>query len=770
MRNLLLSIACVFVSLNYNAQTHTAPTLQIGLDGFNLTKGTLDQELIAEIIAEKQNELKEKLIKSMLLDNLKDAGSTVYGYVDNTVNIIRHTKDPEIRTRAIVENTVNLTLIAAYTRYFKKKYENDPRLVKLSNEINNNYWDNDNVTVSMLTEVVKGLFDMEFVEGNTKAEKKSWKGAFVFDRDDKRTRMNAFLVDLASVVINENPRLTKLGVLNTGYMNGYKYLNKFYGSILHIDDDKISQIDKDSKKQYFSENKIDLYDQLLMKLSKSSNDKDSSLIEDQIDSLIENHSDKINAIRTQKINCFKKCKELEEFDVLPETASEIKALMEDDLKELTSWIGLVAYLDDFNKVNYQDIRNLGKSFLKGDSTIDIAKFMEDYSKDFADGLKSLAKDELSIAALTSNSEHIELIAATDFKLYKEQISIVSSFIKKMSMLQIDNLSHSLLGDLLYELNNDVIPAINELASYNPEMFTLADKTNKLALYTIQLLSKKIEGSKIFKDYFDEPFITILAKLYKFNEAETFEQILKVSTEMASVFKDESIYNALQTVTSLTNRYVKFSKSENDKELMDFDVEGILTDIKNIPYNKYSMCEFHLTVGMNTAIFNNTLVTSSDTLESFSFVSEKIGLKIKIRDSKYINSFNVGQKFTYLGKEYIRKAPPREPVVSNAHILIYGSGLLYNIVNAKTDKAFNYPILGTGIGLTFFNNLDFNVSVASPILSSKAEYAANDKLPLMFNTGFDIQFGEYMQKLNEKRKRKQQQKAVAEILNNQAQVK
>ena len=104
-----------------------------------------------------------------------------------------------------------------------------------------------------------------------------------------------------------------------------------------------------------------------------------------------------------------------------------------------------------------------------------------------------------------------------------------------------------------------------------------------------------------------------------------------------------------------------------------------------------------------------------------------------------------------------KKAPKEPIISNWHLIAYGSGILYNLVNTKTLKEFNMPIIGIGSGLTFYNGLDFNISWGVPIMASKPISSSNG----FWNVGFDIQFIEYYDRLMEKRKNNQIQKRLVE---------
>ena len=80
-----------------------------------------------------------------------------------------------------------------------------------------------------------------------------------------------------------------------------------------------------------------------------------------------------------------------------------------------------------------------------------------------------------------------------------------------------------------------------------------------------------------------------------------------------------------------------------------------------------------------------------------------------------------------------------------HLMVYGSGLLYNLVDLKSNDDWNQAVVGTGIGVTFFNGLSANIGVAVPFTDNnfKSENA-------YLNIGFDIPIIEYIGALSKKK--------------------
>ncbi|GGG79876.1 hypothetical protein GCM10007415_10240 [Parapedobacter pyrenivorans] len=138
-----------------------------------------------------------------------------------------------------------------------------------------------------------------------------------------------------------------------------------------------------------------------------------------------------------------------------------------------------------------------------------------------------------------------------------------------------------------------------------------------------------------------------------------------------------------------------------------------------------------------------LAPQTPDFSQLAYVSEKFGFKIILADFKYTHSHRPMEWFRYRGSYRRWKAPSSNPLVSNLYLSLYGSGILYNVVNLKSEKAFDYAIAGAGAGVTFFNSLGFNLSYAIPV------FDGNPKDRGMMVAGFDIPIFEYLQALRTK---------------------
>ena len=117
---LLSSISLIAISQSTQNMDEKAPTLQVGLDGLNFSKGNLDAELIMQIIAEKQKEIALKVVQNTFLTGLKNTGGTIYTYVDNVLRTVIEERDQQIRSKKVIEASVNMVFAYSFMQYYLK--------------------------------------------------------------------------------------------------------------------------------------------------------------------------------------------------------------------------------------------------------------------------------------------------------------------------------------------------------------------------------------------------------------------------------------------------------------------------------------------------------------------------------------------------------------------------------------------------------------------------------------------------------------------------
>lgn len=204
------------------AQTpsHTAPTLQVGLDGLSFGKGSLDSELILEIIAEKQGEIKLRVAQNILLTPLNKTGATIYSYGDNILKAVIEEKDPVIRKRRILESTVNTLFTVAFTEYFLKKVNltSSPSSVPDDLKTLSNYILSEGKNDS--TSSSNALFNQ-----NTNTVK--FENAETFNKKTDQLIFYSTILDIAAEAIQKSKKLNELGILNVSYSKTFDYQSNY---------------------------------------------------------------------------------------------------------------------------------------------------------------------------------------------------------------------------------------------------------------------------------------------------------------------------------------------------------------------------------------------------------------------------------------------------------------------------------------------------------------------------------------------------------------
>lgn len=701
-----------------------APTLQVGLDAFSFTKGSLDAQLIMEIVAEKQKELKVKAIQNVFLNKVQGSGGTVYTYVDNVVRELVFEPDQQVRTKKILENTVNLVFTASYLNFYLASLEKNKQPRK------------DIVELACIYNTDLVPFKQSLIEKDNLniTDFSKEQRTISFFKDEDAVKFIALLIDMTSKTIREDRSLKQLGLMQVGYSETYEYMN-IYNKLIH---------NKDS-----IEIKQKLTDAELSKKAKKKLKK--ILTQDQINVL----STLTDTIKTKTI-------------IL---AERVYQDMNETLNKCTDYIGVVNYLveDKTFRNNLENPVNIKILSNNTEVAFNTAKL-----KEVKGSLKNL------IAKLESKQPDLLTIQGANVLIQKQDSSFMADiqnlvkiyFYIDKAIKQIEDTKSNTedstrlktYADILYTLSSDFIPILKNQSYRSFEYLDIIDSLN---VFNEAFFTNIISTNKVLSRYKTEipKFLLLASKLYQFDRGNTISEYMKLLDDIGTTFPNDNIRNALSTVLKFVKDYSVIEKNNNNKEVLSFNVESFLYKLQTIkPYSNKRL-SFLFTVGVNNAMFSKDLeLPDSSITRNLSFVGEKIGFKYKIKDWAFSRTRNPGETFQIFGKNsnpYIRNVPPSEPIISNWHLVAYGSGILYNLVNTKTQKEFNMPIIGIGSGLTFFNGLDFNISWGVPIMANRPISSENG----FWNIGFDIQFIEYYNRLTEKRKSSQIQKRLVEAQKN-----
>lgn len=657
---LLLTRTSVNAQSNEDLE-HNAPSLQIGLDGLAFSRGTLDAQLIMEIIAEKQREIKLKIVQNMFLGKLQNTGGAVYAYADNILRTVLEEKEQTTRAKLVMESTVNMVFVYAFAEYYVHQLQGN------TDEINAAF-----ATVAKAYGIddlsaVRSLRDLR-AQPDKSPEKSGLHTSGNVSREDDASSLLALVLDMASEAVREDENLKDLGVMRISYSATYEYLNE-YKSVL-----------VDPKKKAIKAGIEKLYADMKVKI-----------------------------------------------------------------KKITSVIGLLSYVTNqftfrYNQLDVASLNSAGQPAAVAAGNVD-----------FANAISVLAQVAQTISTNRDTVYKDNIAQLVRIKTYLEK---AQKFLQGYG----GNFSgrESTVSDIIYTIQSDFTPLLTKMAFIDPALTGLV---TSLAGQN-EILAGKIMSTLDDLQSFKEkilPLFRLVSRLYEFNRSTTFSEYIKLVNELEDVFPDERIKDALSKINSFVKDYAVIKTNEKGKEVLDFNVESFLVKLENMKKYRYRQFEFLFTVGASSGFFTKELVMKGDTLNSFSFVSEKIGLKFKIKDFDW-KTRNPGETYRIGGSEYTKITAPSEPIVSDIHLLLYGSGLLYNILNTGNSSAFKAPLVGTGLGLTFVNALDLNLTAAVPIFSDRS-FSSSFDYPLL-SLNFDIRFTEYLNRLQKKRDANRNQKNLA----------
>jgi hypothetical protein len=246
-------------------------------------------------------------------------------------------------------------------------------------------------------------------------------------------------------------------------------------------------------------------------------------------------------------------------------------------------------------------------------------------------------------------------------------------------------------------------------------------------------------------HYDEELMNLfefIANLNNLDKAETYQSIVNMLRDGSrKVQENLSEGEFKEGYTVFINAMKKYTLINPSEEYVEIDVVSFLTDLQQY-YNRNNKSVFslYLSLGLNqNFFFKNFKISETDSINNISFASEKIGVKWRIKNFKRFEGYeNAVKDDVYLNK--------KAPFINEIYTVIYGSGLLYTLANTTTDENFDFPHVGVGLGMRFYNALDLNLIIGFPFVKN-ANFGDN----AFYGIGLDIPLGEYLEKLGSKNK-------------------
>jgi hypothetical protein len=802
MKALCLTIAIVFCYVAGFAQTEQAPTLTLGLNELvNFKKGVIDVELLSSIISAKQEEIKKEIIKREILAPIHDKGNFMYyNYALNVTNLLLKEKNKKVISREVLEYTSNFALVYGFTElYLQLAIRTDDINLRnfitqatgdtvLFNNLIDEFKKGENSNIFALSrlrntplkysiqkeEKCKGknyklqcalvtlndvLLDMVFdICRNNYAIQKS--GFFVQalnvteDEYKERNMYQKWVLSLKKVANND----TAQGAINDIRCKMSKTLTTFFE---HYDDlketnflqgndlDAIDSIYKNHVTELINKTKeeIDMHEnQIKLKNDTITNLKENfkkawtvCSIPSSVNKVLETDLGSLDT-GIIKRNCSEIIRQKNKIkSVLGKTSNEFKSLPDGinlNLDSLNNFISELKGIKENNTITWVlSLIELKRQKILLDEKNDIIKDIEKTIVNLKNSQKILKKEKQIMGNTSlffeSNKTNIHdyLLNKQNQSFTKEEKFVIQKVYKALQHLENPNQSFNNLAFANYLIDSLNVELVS-LVPNNKELVTVITSFEFISIH----IKRKLLGE--FKPKFNDiknittvnpkKFIEFITRLNELNKAETYDYLFKVLIDAGNVFADDKTVKSFNSVVNTVKEYTLIDK---EQETLSIDVESIIS----VWYDKYAdinnaRITMYFGIGLNQGIFINSL---KDTV-GVGFASEKIGIRYKFWDIKSRRAKR---------QDY----DTRKPIVSNVYTFAYGSGLLYNLTNLKTNENFNNPLLGIGFGACFYNYLDFNVSFAAPIANNK-KFINNS----IINIGFDIKITEYLTALNKKR--------------------
>lgn len=684
LKIIALSVFCI-CTLQGMAQVEGPPSLLLGLAGVTGNRGNLDVELIAEMIAAKQSELKKEFIKRTFYDNLDNKNYVVWEYAYNSLEILLNSQSKQAMEKELMEYAANVALVYTFSETYVQVSEKmcNSDLQKVIFEWNK----------KISTNVEESCFDCNAPSSCQHSLKGFFKLPALYNDS---IPLNSILVDMVFEIMRKNKTLSDLGFFKSQLPLGEKF---YRDHSLYLRFAEHTVIDS-TKRSDFSKSLTALYARMEVELGvlidyyyviKLAVDKDLSLKE---------------FIKAESLDSTKNKfpPSVDKLHMLTEDIAKISNLINTSTQEKDTGLSekvaeaLAAFRDFENRTTYriEDLYYLDQVTYPLVVKLTLEYGLKPIYLDVAQQYRTIILDQLLLQA----KRKLDKVYKKDSTTRKQYYAAERSIVKEL-----------------------------KVAEYHA-------------------------------------FVDILSNIYKLDESKTYTYYLNNLKAISYLFNDPNDARLIFNLADFLEKYTIIDKEENS---LSIDVEEIILQL----YRKYEARQnnkfsFYFSVGLNQTFSHHYKKTyeltseEGDTLNSLAFASEKIGVKFKLRDWQRIRAHDYGEYFKDKKSERTRvnSFKTHNPIVRDFYILLYGSGLLYNIVNTTTDTNFNSPIVGASLGLAFFNSLDFNLFVNFPVVSDGSLGDAISRRQF-YGFSFDVKISDYLTGVRQKRMVRQAEKGKAQ---------
>lgn len=685
----------LLISLPIYGQVESPPSLALGVAGVVGEKGSIDVDLLAEIISEKQGELKQEFIKKTFFNDLENHSYAVWEFTYRSINVLLESESKDAIKKNLLESASNLALVYGFSELY----------LQLSRRMCHSALD------SLLLQ-----FDSDYkkdrifickagatpVGASIKLHELK-KYSIVIDNQE--LNFSAVFADLVYEILTTNEDVSKeLGFLVTAPPLGTEYYQQ-HSAYYRVDKiDSLKQPLHHLKKRITKEVAL-LLDNfiLLRKIIRS---------ELSLNNLIVSYESVMTEITTRRMGPNAKF-----------VTSDGQAKLFTTLARETD-----SLYDDLQKMKQNVETTIAGGIIVGESISENKELSKAIAENLAAFNNFIAKghkfDQFDIFYLEKSITPllVRLVAEKGFN--SKYLQVAEDFEKLIT--------YQLLKNLQVQLKD---------SSNNAENFSeLADTPLSSFRELLEFITRLDELDKVETYQFVLQTIQTVSELFSDRNLGIYLKTLIENINTYTILNEEEKKVEIAVEDIITRIYEKYSNRQSSIFSLYFSIglnQSIDSDFK---YQR---------------LLPNSAKDTTIELNSLAFASEKIGLKVKLIDIKWRRSFSVGE--TYYSRvakrpHTVTRFQSNKPLVSDLYFVTYLSGLLYKVANLTTHDEFKDPIAGIGLGIAFFNSLDLNIGYNWPLQSNNDFFESFAKQRI-WTVGFDVKITEYLTAVGKKRKEK-----------------
>lgn len=732
-----LLLFAILVSTALKAQN--GPDLSAGIDQVTFNQGQLDADLVLQMIATKQGEVKSEIAKRLILNQFECGSFTLYNYARKNVDLLLSNTEKEVVRKELLRNSADLLLVYGLAEFYlaelagkKNKLPYEPFLnamILLSDKqhrstIETRFQYGVQLSCShsskspILRPKIESIRDKRLQKGNC--------------RSIPRIADNVtFSVSKLGANISPQSYLTQIAYLPlfaNSYASRSERKRKIIGdcgriSPMHIFIDLVYDICRNEERIqqagfFTNEDVIDTEYQVRNRYRALQQENlrlynDIGSVRKEIKQMVRGLFTHFFTLKNMSDAGFHRINNssLSKYDALLKAPPlPLDSLLSSTQRTLVE-LPLNKYVTQITNEERATLKTIQEFFTS-------ENYVRQNSEDKAYELKHHILPE--VASLNAANQGI-------FKGLYDTLKGVQIHLEKIALDRLKNDSSFQILDVHNQLTETTIDSLRK----DPTLQSIGFKVDlkKISLDSIKRDSTLLSLNVNTEYYVEllialnnevniEYYIPLVDVLNNLSKASSYDKMIRFLTDVGKTYGNHASQRIMHFLAS---GYDKYTLLDEDNNVLKFDVESMATDLYDTygANSKYRL-SFYLSVGANQAIHldgGDYRINEGLTLDAsqFSFLSEKIGFKWSWIDFNRRRLYNKKNKPSYSNIRSLQ----RKPIVSDIHTIVYGSGLLYQIEGLSTESDFQSALVGASMGISFFNNLDLNVGYAVP-LNSDAE--------------------------------------------------